>query len=160
MFVDYNFYTENFKGTSLTEEEFLRFGNLACMYISTNTLSRINDNGINLYPVEIQNNARMCACNLAEYLKQIEDVQSGIIGGGSSASGGIVSSKTAGAVSVSYDTKLSAQFFLDPINQEKQKQAILRLWLAPVCINGSMYNLLSKVLENRNTGVCPTCTVI
>ncbi len=146
MFVDYHFYKNTFGGTALTEEEFQRFGDLACAYVSDNTLSRITDDKINLFPQEVQLRAKKCACALAENFKTCDyfsKLASGQIEG---QSGGIVRSKTAGAVSVTYETSVSAQYFLDVKTQENLKQSILRSYLSPVCIDGKMYNPLSKVI--------------
>ena len=157
MFVDYDYYAFVFKGTVLTEDEFNKFGNQACMYITANTLSRITDSSVLIYPIEIQKKVKDCACTLAEYLKQVDDAKKSITGGGS-ASEGIVRSRAAGAVSVTYDTSLSVQYFLDQERQEDAKQAILRLYLSPVCIGTRFYNLLSKVLDG-DSGGCPNCSV-
>lgn len=156
MFVDYEFYSDVFNGTALTEVEFNKFGGLACTYITMNTLSRITDTGIFNYPEEVRIMAKNCACALAEYLKQVDDVSKSITGSSGGTSEGIIKSKTAGEVSVSYDTSLTSQYFLDPKKQEDQKQSILKLYLSPVFIGTRYYNLLSKVLDDK---ICPECSI-
>lgn len=146
MFVDYAFYVDTFGGAALTEQEFRKFGDLACAYVSENTLSRISDEKIGSLPPEIQFRAKKCACALAENLKTCDyflKLASGQVEG---QSGGIVRSKTAGAVSVTYETSVSAQYFLDAKSQESLKQSILRSYLSPICIGEKMYNMLSKVI--------------
>lgn len=159
MFVDYNYYKNNFKGNSLTDEEFNKYGNLACMDITANTLSRVTDSTINNYPQELIARIKSCACAISECNKMFDDSLNSLT---SSSDGrkteGIVRSKTAGSVSVTYDTDLSAKYFLDREKQEKIKQSILRLYLSPICINGKMYNLLSKVMDSF-PDQCHSCCV-
>lgn len=80
MFTDFDFYTNVFKGTALTEDEWAKFGNEACIYyITANTLSRITDTEILLYSIEIQERAKTCAytndnVNDGKHIKNIDNL--------------------------------------------------------------------------------------
>lgn len=151
MFVDYEYYTENFKGTSLSEEEFNKYIKNACMKITTSTLSRVTDSSINSYPSELVSRIKDCACSLSEWEqkfdKALETLSSGI-------TNGIAKSKSAGAVSVTYDTSFSLNYLLDTQNQNKIVNSVINLYLSPICINGTFYNLLSKVVSSPKNTNC------
>jgi hypothetical protein len=162
VFVSYAYYVDSFKGTALTEDEFGRFGEQGCMYVQTNTLSRISDAGISRYPAQIQSSCKSCACALAEYLKSVQDAQNALAQSvKGEASAGLVKSQTAGAVSVTYDTSASNEYFLNPAKQEEMKQSILKAYLYPINIGGTAYNLLSKVIgcTGNSYGKCMICSI-
>lgn len=165
MLVDYDYYKNIFKGVDLTENEFPKYANMACMQITASTLSRVNDRTINNYPPEIVRNIKDCACAISELRKKFEDGfnilgnSSNQSGGGKS--GGIIHSKTAGAVSVTYDTSAankSIDYLIDPSKQRKLIQSVMDMYLPPICIGGKFYNLLSKVVGSGSS--CHHCTII
>jgi hypothetical protein len=160
LFVDYFYYVNDFKGTALTEEEFCKYGKLACMEITSNTLSRVTDGTINNFPGELISRIKDCACVIAQYLKKFQDTFDSLTGltTAQGTSEGIVKSKTAGAVSVTYDTALSANYLLNLENQKAIIKSVLKSYLAPVCIGGIFYNLLSKVVSQKCS--CPSCRII
>lgn len=152
MFVDYQFYIDTFKG-NLSEEEFNRYVTISSNSISKETCSRVRDGTINSFPSELVKDIKLCACALVEKFKSFYDFFDIV-----SANGGVLRSKTAGAVSVSYDTSSSLSYLLDPKNQETQIKSIINAYLFLRCINGRFYNLLSKVLDN--TSHCDTCCIV
>ena len=153
MFVDYEFYKNNFKG-KLSAEEFDKFVNLSCMKITKETCSRVTDGTLNNFPNELILDIKTCACALIDKLKIFQDA---LDFNEKSVNSGAVKSQTAGAVSVTYDTSF-ASYFLDSKNQEIQIKSIINAYLFPRCINGKFYNLLSKVIENSNS--CKTCSLV
>lgn len=160
MFVDYTYYTDNFNGTLLTEDEFNKFGDLACIFITTSTMSRVTDTLITSYPAELIYRIKNCACSLAEYLKEKYDVRKNILSSmDSSQSTGIVRSKKAGAVSIDYDTSTTVSYYLNTKSQQDMINMIIRQYLAPVVIGTVYYNLLSKVIDSNHNN-CGCCGVI
>lgn len=155
--MDYEYYKTQFKGSDLTEEEFEKYGNLACMEITTNTLSRVTDSTLGNYPKELVSRIKDCACSIADYRKMFDNVFKSAASSQSGSGSGIVRSKSVGAVSVSYDTSQTASYLLDPAKQKQLICSVLRLYLSPVCFGGVMYNLLSKNLNFRG---CRAHTVI
>ena len=153
MFVDYEFYKNNFKG-KLSAEEFDKFVNLSCMKITKETCSRVTDGTLNNFPNELILDIKTCACALIDKLKIFQDA---LDFNEKFVNSGAVKSQTAGAVSVTYDTSFSS-YFLDSKNQEIQIKSIINAYLFPRCINGKFYNLLSKVIENSNS--CKTCSLV
>ena len=151
MFVDYEYYTENFKGTSLSEEEFNKYIKNACMKITTSTLSRVTDSSINSYPSELVSRIKDCACSLSEWEQKFDKALEALSNG---ITNGIAKSKSAGAVSVTYDTSFSLNYLLDTQNQNKIVNSVINLYLAPICINGTFYNLLSKVISSTKNTNC------
>ena len=148
MYVDYGYYKNEFKGTTLTEEEFNKFGSLGEKYIEKNTLSRVAEGSINSYPTPLILDIKDCVCELAEFEHEISLVRSNALGGVNSGEG-IVKSKKAGEVTVSYDTSCLSDIYLNAKNVESEKQLILKQYLYPRCIGGTTYNLLSKVIGNN-----------
>ncbi len=146
MYVDYEYYKEEFKGTTLTEEEFNKFGSLGEKYIAKNTLSRVTEGSINSYPTPLVLDIKDCVCELASFLHEISLVRSNALGGVNSGEG-IIKSKKAGEVSISYDTSCLSDIYLNAKNVESEKQLILKQYLYPRCIGGTTYNLLSKVID-------------
>jgi len=157
VFVDYDYYTDTFKGTLLTEDEFNKYGNDACIYITASTMSRVTDSTISIYPASLIDKIKRCACVLSEYLKRVADVESSLTGV-SSSSEGMIKSKTAGSVSVSYDTTTAVSYYLDISKQEEAKQGIIRQYLSPIVIGTIYYNLLSKVIDS-GPDICPCCSI-
>ena len=158
VFVDYSYYVDDFGGTKLSEEEFNKYGNAGCMEITANTLSRVSDSTINGYPIELISRIKNCACTIAEYLKTFHDAFDAMAGSSGEIAQGIAKSKTAGAVSVTYDTAAAVSYLLDPVKQKNIIQSVLNIYLSPVCIGGVFYNLLSKVLDTH--GICESCRII
>lgn len=154
MFVDYEYYTEEYKGNSLTETEFNKYAKKACMKITTSTMSRVTDGTINKYPSELIDNIKDCACAITEWIKKFEVALDNIIKDNNE---GIVKSKTAGAVTISYDTSQTASYLLDMGKQEQIIKSVINSYLSARCINGVFYNLLSKNLCSSSN--CVTCRI-
>ncbi len=148
MYVDYGYYKNEFKGTTLTEEEFNKFGSLGEKYIEKNTLSRVTEGSINGYPTPLVLDIKDCVCELAEFEREISLVRSNALGGVNSGEG-IIKSKKAGEVSILYDTSCLFDLYLNKKNVEDEKGLILKQYLYPRCIGGTTYNLLSKVIDNN-----------
>lgn len=148
MYVDYGYYKNEFKGTTLTEEEFNKFGSLGEKYIEKNTLSRVTEGSINGYPTPLVLDIKDCVCELAEFEHEISLVRSNALGGVNSGEG-IIKSKKAGEVSILYDTSCLFDLYLNKKNVEDEKGLILKQYLYPRCIGGTTYNLLSKVIDNN-----------
>lgn len=149
MFVDYNYYKNVFGGSMLTETEFNQYGNMACTKISSSTLSRVTDSTINGYPSSLVSSIKNCACVLAQWFKRFQsalDTMTNAVDG--TQPEGIIKSKSAGAVSVTYDTTSTLSYFLDQSNQEQTVNSVLKTFLYPQCIDGKLYNLLSKNLSS------------
>lgn len=158
MFVDYNYYINVFGGSMLSETEFNQYGNMACMKISSSTLSRVTDSTINSYPPSLVNSIKNCACALAQWFKRFQSVADNMTNAvNGSQPEGIVKSKTAGAVSIIYDTTSTLSHFLDLDNQEQTTNSVLKTFLYPQCIDGKFYNLLSK---NLSDSICDTSYII
>jgi hypothetical protein len=158
MFVDYNFYTDIFKSTSLSEDSFYKFGNAACIYISNKTLSRITDSSIERFPNEVKERTRLCACALIEYLALVEETKKNIganLETNLEEGGGNIKSKTAGRVSITYDNSIS-QNLISGENREKEMQTILNLYLSPIRVGTTYYNLLAKAVPG---GRCRECSI-
>lgn len=151
MFVDYEYYRDSFGGTSLTETEFNKYVPNACMKITTSTLSRVTDSTINSYPSELVTRIKNCACSLSEWEQKFDKALNTLSSG---ITDGIAKSKSAGAVSVTYDTSFSLNYLLDTQNQSKIVNSVVNSYLAPICINGTFYNLLSKVLSSPKNTNC------
>ena len=66
MFIDFNYYQNNYHGDALTEQNFNKYASKACNYISAETMDRIKDTTINAYPQILINDIKDCACDLAE----------------------------------------------------------------------------------------------
>lgn len=158
MFVDYTYYINVFGGSMLTESEFNQYGNMACMKISSSTLSRVTDSTINSYPPSLVNSIKNCACALAQWFKRFQSALETMTNAADgSQSEGIVKSKTAGAVSITYDNVSALSYFLDFNNQEQTTNSVLKTFLYPQCIGGTLYNLLSK---NPSDQKCNTSYII
>lgn len=151
MFVDYEYYTNSFGGTALTETEFNKYTPNACMKITTSTMSRVTDSTINSYPSELVSRIKDCACMLSEWEQKFDKALNTLSNG---ITDGIAKSKSAGAVSVTYDTSLSINYLLDTQNQNKIVNSVINSYLAPAWINGIFYNLLSKVLSSPKNADC------
>lgn len=142
----------------LTETEFNYYGGMACTKISASTLDRVTDGTINSYPPSLVTNIKNCACSLAQWFKRFENaLDSATNAIGSSQTEGIVKSKSAGAVSITYDTASTISFFLDPKNQNQTIDSVLRSFLYPQCVDGTLYNVLSKNLSDKQQ--CNSCVI-
>lgn len=151
MYVDYRYYLDEFKGTTLTEEEFNKFGSLGEKYIEKNTLSRVTEGSINSYPTPLVLDIKDCVCELAQFEHEISEVRLNALGGmkPGQQGEGIVKSKKAGEVTVSYDTSCLSDIYLNTKNVECEKGLILKQYLYPRCIGNTTYNLLSKVIDRH-----------
>lgn len=156
MFVDYDYYKNDFKGC-LSEDEFNKFINLACSKITIATMSRVTDSTIGNYPSELIKNIKDCACSLLEKLKSFDDALNVLSSSINGESNGMIKSSVAGAVSVTYDTTSGINFLLNKSNQESIINSVINSYLSARCIGGKFYNLLSKSLSSRN--FCKSCNI-
>lgn len=143
MYIDYSFYKDIYGGVKINEKDFTKFAYKAESIISMYTFDRVNDKTINKFPQEIVMKIKNCCCELAEANFDIDRIQnlSNLDDNGTS---GIAKSKTAGAVSISYDNS-SVNNFLDTSTNKKRFRYILDTYLYPQNIDGVYYNLMSGV---------------
>lgn len=149
MFIDYNYY-KNTYGGSLTESEFNKQAPKACNYITQQTMTRITDQSLNSYPPQIIDTVKRCACNLTDDYSAIEKARISAM-----SSGGQISHERAGEVSVTYGSKT---ILSDPTVADEYLLTTLRQYLGLINVNGKIYNLLSKVLIERDHNCC--CGII
>lgn len=146
MYIDYEFYKTIYGGTNLTETNFNKYAEKAESIISAYTLDRVNDNTINRFPDSLVDKIKKCACELAELSLNVAKANE-MININPDGITGVIKSKTAGAVSITYDTTDNSitNTYLDSSNISKKKKYILNEYLYPQFINGKYYNLLSWV---------------
>lgn len=141
MFIDFNYYKNTYGGT-LTEAEFNKQAPKACNYITQQTMTRITDTSLNTYPSQIIDQVKRCACNLTDDYSAIERARKEAL-----ISGGQLRAEKAGEVSVSYESKT---ILSEPAVADEYLLTTLRQYLGLIEVNGEIYNLLSKVLRERN----------
>lgn len=139
MIADYEFYQNSYQGDLLSEQQFNKHIGKAQNIISANTNFRVSEYSIIQYPLMLQNNIRLCACELCEtiysYYKAMNDnIMNGALP---------VKSKKAGALTVVYDTSSPSVNTVD--KARKAYKRILNDYLYAQNINGTWYNLLSFV---------------
>lgn len=139
MIADYEFYQNSYQGDLLSEQQFNKHIGKAQNIISANTNFRVSEYSIIQYPLMLQNNIRLCACELCEtiysYYKAMNDnIMNGALP---------VKSKKAGALTVVYDTSSPSVTSAD--EARKAYKRILNDYLYAQNINGTWYNLLSFV---------------
>lgn len=148
MFVDYAFYQNTYGGEILSESEFNREAPKACNFISQNTMLRVTDGTINSFPNVLIETIKKCACNLSENYNYFDKIRLKSLTDASNNNVGNIQRKSAGQVSISYfDTAKD-------LSSNKTKNdyliSILNDYLGLVKIDGVIWNLLSKVLnQNR-----------
>lgn len=147
MYVTYEFYKDVYNGNKLTEENFDKFMYKAENIIANYTFDRINDTTINKYPPALVNKIKKCACELAEFNQDVDRVNSLSIPKDDGTIG-LVSSKRAGEVSVSYDSSKVYSSYTNDRYVSNRYKTILNDYLYPQQINGKYYNLLSWVDDN------------
>lgn len=145
MFVDYEFYKNNYGGEILSENDFNREAPKSCNFISQNTMLRVSDDTINSLPIPLIDTIKRCACNLAESYYYFDKIRLKSLVDASSNNVGKIQRKSAGQVSISYfDTAKD-------LSSDKEKNdyliSILKDYLGLVKIGGTTWNLLSKVLN-------------
>ena len=141
MFIDFNYYKNTYGGT-LTEAEFNKQAPKACNYITQQTMTRITDISLNTYPSQIIDQVKRCACNLTDDYSAIERARKEAL-----ISGGQLRAEKAGEVSVTYESKT---ILSEPAVADEYLLTTLRQYLGLIEVNGKIYNLLSKVLRDRN----------
>lgn len=147
MFVDYAFYKNNYGGEILSESEFNREAPKACNFISQNTMLRVTDDTINSFPNALIETIKKCACNLSENYYYFDKIRLKSLIDASSDNLGKIQRKSAGQVSISYfDTSKD-------LSSDKSKNnyliSILNDYLGLIKIDGKIWNLLSKVLDQN-----------
>lgn len=103
MYVSFDYYKNTYLGTKLSEDIFPKFAEKGERYIEKCTFNRINEDTFNTFPEKIQTLIKKCVCELSDAMFDTSKMNDLIISSGQESSG-IVKSKTAGAVSVTYDT--------------------------------------------------------
>lgn len=156
MFVNYTYYTTDYGGSILTESEFNKNAFKACNYISQLTLLRVTDTTIVSFPPDIITKIKKCACELAEVYFYKSKI---IIGSFESASStsleGSIRQKTAGQVSISFwNNSETIKKFSDPKFFNEILKTIFNDYLGLVEINGCIWNLSSKILNNNHNDCC------
>lgn len=155
MFVDYNYYINDFHGTLLDQNNFEKYAFKACSYITNETMSRIIDSTINSYPKPLVDDIKMCACDLAEIFHDKDKIYRNAINISSEKNNNITSER-AGEVSVSYGSSDSLiSKFSDPKYFNNYLRETVKSWLYPRVINGIVYNITSKIINN-----CKFCNII
>ena len=135
IFVDFNYYQNNYRGNILTEQNFTKYASRACNYIST---------------------LKDCACDLAEKFYDYDRIYQNAIKVSSGESNSNVKSERAGEVSITYGSSDSLiKSFSDPKYFNKYLLDTLHAYIYPRCVNGITYNLTSKVIHK-----CCFCNII
>lgn len=147
MYVTYEFYKDVYYGNKLKEEDFNKFISKAENIISNYTFDRINERTIDKYPSELVNKIKKCACELADFNYDVDRVNSLSIPT-DDVTIGLVSSKRAGEVSVSYDSSKVFSSYTNDRYVSNRYKSILNDYLYPQQVNGKYYNLLSWVKQN------------
>lgn len=144
MYVDYDFYKTEYNGGKLSEDNFNKFISKAEDVISRYTMDRVKENTLNSFPSSLVVKIKKCACELAEFCFDVSRIND-LVSIKDDGIAGVIKSKSAGAVSITYDTALSTSNYLDQTQVNKRYKSILNEYLYPQLINGNYYNLLSWV---------------
>lgn len=156
MFIDFNYYKNNYHGDALTEQNFNKYASKACNYISAETMDRIKDTTINAYPQILINDIKDCACDLAEKFNDYDRIYQNAVKLSSGESNSNIKSEKAGEVSITYGSSDSLiKSFSDPKYFDSYLRETLHAYIYPRCINGITYNLTSKILHK-----CTFCNII
>lgn len=154
MFVDYSYY-QSWGGTKLTQSQFNKEAFKACNYITQETMTRIDDNSIGAYPIEIQELAKRCACDLAEKYFDYDQVYENQVKMAKGESAGIKKSEKSGQVSVEYQVMSGSSKNISDLNVFKGiLRDTLMQYLGLKQINGTVWNLTSKVINSRCSSCC------
>lgn len=157
MYVSFDYYKNTYGGTKLTEDVFPKFAEKGERYIQRGTFNRVSEDTFNTFPEKIQTLIKKCVCNLAEAMFDTSKMNDLIISSGQESSG-IVKTKTAGAVSITYDTTAFTSKYLSDEAISNRYNGILKEYLYSQYIDGKYYNFLSKVeAQNR---VWKNCHII
>lgn len=144
MYVSFDYYKNTYLGTKLSEDIFPKFAEKGERYIEKCTFNRINEDTFNTFPEKIQTLIKKCVCELSDAMFDTSKMNDLIISSGQESSG-IVKSKTAGAVSLTYDTTAFTSKYLSEEAVANRYNDILQDYLYPQYIDGKYYNFLSKV---------------
>lgn len=147
MYVTYEYYKDVYYGNKLTEENFNKFISKAENIISKYTFDTVNESTLNNYPAALVEKIKKCACELAECNYDVDRINNMILPN-EDGTIGIVSSKRAGEVSVSYESSKVVSSYISSKDVESRYKSILNDYLYPQNINGTYYNLLSWVRHN------------
>jgi hypothetical protein len=142
MFADFEFYTDYYCGNLLNENNFNKFCLQASLDIEKTTVNRVSDADVNELPEPLKTRIKYCACELAEFFFTVAKMQNFAANAGNNEGEGLIKSKTAGAVSVTYDDS-ATRSYLDFRENSKRKEKIYKQYLFPQC----GLNLLSKVVN-------------
>lgn len=99
--VDYNYYTENYKGTSIPQDSFEKKAKEASSRVNLNTYSRIKEQS------QITDEVKTATCEIADLLFDQETLKNKILQ--DSKTSGDIASESLGPHSVSYINKSNAQ---------------------------------------------------
>lgn len=140
MIATYQYYAETYGGKRINENDFGQFSMQAQREVEHFTLYRAQEVRMPNFPEKVQNQIRDCICAIAELeyaVEKNEKVAQGI------EQGGTIKSRSAGAVSESYEVPKSQYADMSYIEVQQTKAAIMREMLAPC--EGT--NLISRVIR-------------
>lgn len=158
MFIDYSYYISEYGGRDLNEDEFNKSAFKSCSYISANTMDRVNDYKITTLPEKLVTQIKKCACALTEYFDKFSKILDNSFKIASGEIKGNIKSEQAGQVSISYgDNGSITKEYLNPNYRDLILKSVLNEYLYPMEINGTIWNLTSKVL---NSNRCIHCNLI
>ena len=129
MFIDYSYYISEYGGRNLNEDEFNKSAFKSCSYISA-----------------------------TEYFDKFSKILDNSFKIASGEIKGNIKSEQAGQVSISYgDNGSITKEYLNPNYRDLLLKSVLNEYLYPMEINGTIWNLTSKVL---NSNRCIHCNLI
>lgn len=158
--LDYQFYKDVYGGTKLTAETFSKYISKGVSIISKYTMDRVNFDTIDSFPESLSTNIKKCACELADFKSDIDEINDMVISHNSGlnetnnfnnlASVSNVKSVTAGAVSYTFDTSSKSSVannvsknYTDLKSINNKIKSILNDYLYPQYIGCKYYNLMS-----------------
>lgn len=160
MSLDYEFYKDVYGGTKLTSETFSKYISKGISIISKYTMDRANITTIDSFPENLSINIKKCACELADFQFDIDQINNMVIYHNSNVndsnnldnlkSCNNLKSVTAGAVSYTFDTSSknsvsnnASKNYTDLKSINNKIKSILNDYLYPQYIGGKYYNLMS-----------------
>ena len=140
MIATYEYYTDAYCGKQIREDDFDQFSIQAQRDVESFTLYRVQEDKFQDLPEKVQIQVKNCICAVAEIeydVEQNEKVAQGAI------QSGVVKSRSAGAVSESYDVPKSQ--YADMSYQELQH--VKALAMQKMLLPRDGINLISRVIR-------------
>ena len=147
MYTTFEFYRDVYYGNKLEEKDFNKVIPKAESIIARYTFDNVTEAKINRYPKELIEKIKRCACELSDFCNDVDKVNSEILSNNNGGLG-LIKSKKAGEVTVSYSTSNFLTSYIRPNNIKVKYKSILNDYLYPQCIGGKFYNLLSWVTNS------------